>query len=419
MMLLMLLLTAVPLAMPQCLTPADDAATAAVDPSMPKPPLYQGQLQFSLSMLQTLNSLQPQSNLFFSPLSVYNTLLLAYFISANHTERTLHQALYLPPQLTKVNVLEAYKVERLLDQMRAINGSDSYQLIVANRLFAAQSLSVRECMAALFSDELERLDFMRDAEAATNHINQWVANHTRGHIPQLVPSGRLSPTSKLVLANAAFFKGLWKSKFLPVKSKKETFLISSTEKGLVTMMRQKGTFNHLVSETLGAHVLQLPYKGNAVSMFVFLPPYAAPRGISNILKRLTPENLREILTEEIMIPREVEVGIPKFSVEQSLELVPVLANLGVGDLFNSSADLSSLTGSPGIQLDDAVHKAKIQVDEDGTTAAAATAFFTFRSSRPLDAAMFICNHPFVYLLYDAQSQTILFTGVYNSPPPSE
>lgn len=79
----------------------------------------------------------------------------------------------------------------------------------------------------------------------------------------------------------------------------------------------------MVSEALGAHVLQLPYKGDSISMFVFLPPYAAPRGITNILKRLTPQILREILTEEVMIPREVEVGIPKFSIEQSLELVPV------------------------------------------------------------------------------------------------
>lgn len=79
----------------------------------------------------------------------------------------------------------------------------------------------------------------------------------------------------------------------------------------------------VVSEALGAHVLQLPYKGSAISMFVFLPPYAAPRGIANILRRLTPHNLREILSEEAMVPREVEVGIPKFSVENSLELVPV------------------------------------------------------------------------------------------------
>ncbi|XP_054273238.1 serine protease inhibitor 88Ea-like [Macrosteles quadrilineatus] len=405
-------LVALPLVRGQCFSPEDTPAGSA------PAPLYTGQLDFALSMLQSLNSLEPQANLFFSPLSVYSTLLLAYFVSSNHTEGNLHKALYLPENMTKVQVLEAYKAEWLLDQMRAMNSSDSYQLINANHLFVSQNLEVRECMQTLFQQEMEKLDFEGDVNTATDHINSWVSNHTRGHIQQLIPAGRLSPTAKLVLANAAYFKGLWKSRFLPAKSKKETFFISSTEKSLVTMMRQKGTFNHLVSEALGAHVLQLPYKGSAISMFVFLPPYAAPRGVANILRRLTPHNLREILSEDAMVPREVEVGMPKFSVESSLELVPILATLGVGDLFNASADLSELTGSPGIQLDDAVHKAKIQVDEEGTTAAAATAFFTFRSSRPLDVAMFICNHPFVYLLYDAQSQTILFTGVYSSPPPS-
>lgn len=94
----------------------------------------------------------------------------------------------------------------------------------------------------------------------------------------------------------------------------------------------------------------------------------------------------------------------------------ILETLGVGDLFKGTADLSSLTGAPGIQFNDAIHKAKVQVDEEGTIAAAATAIFSFRSSRPLDSAIFVCNHPFVYMLYDKVSQTILFVGVYNSPP---
>lgn len=93
--------------------------------------------------------------------------------------------------------------------------------------------------------------------------------------------------------------------------------------------------------------------------------------------------------------------------------------MGVGDLFNASADLSALTGGSEIKLDTAIHKAKIQVDEEGTTAAAATAVLSFRSSRPLDNAKFICNHPFIYMLYDSSSQAILFAGIYQSPPPLE
>lgn len=91
----------------------------------------------------------------------------------------------------------------------------------------------------------------------------------------------------------------------------------------------------------------------------------------------------------------------------------------MGDLFKGEADLTGLVETPGIQLNDAVHKAKIKVDEDGTVAAAATALFTFRSSRPLDPAIFICNHPFVYIIFDKVQKNILFTGVYNSPPEEE
>lgn len=89
--------------------------------------------------------------------------------------------------------------------------------------------------------------------------------------------------------------------------------------------------------------------------------------------------------------------------------------MGVGDIFGNTADLSALTGKEGIFLNDAVHKAKVSIDEEGTTAAAATAVFTFRSSRPSEPIKFICNHPFIYFLYDNVSRSILFIGVYNSP----
>lgn len=99
---------------------------------------------------------------------------------------------------TKVNVLEAYKAERFLDQMR-INGSESFQLINAHRLFVSEKLPVRDCMQQLFKEELEKIDFEKDINAATGHINKWVENETRGHIKDLIPTGHLSPESKLVL----------------------------------------------------------------------------------------------------------------------------------------------------------------------------------------------------------------------------
>ncbi|RZF32069.1 hypothetical protein LSTR_LSTR005973 [Laodelphax striatellus] len=396
----------------QCLT--KDDSKSSTDPQA-RLALFRGQQEFSLAMLQTVNHMYPGQNIFFSPHSIYQAMLLSYFVAANHTEASIKKAIFLPKQQDKLSTMQAYRLEKFFQSMRAVNGSESYELRSANRLFVSPQQKVKDCMTELFKDEVQTLDFAKSAEAAQT-INKWVANQTKGNINELVPEGSISENTQVILTNAAYFKGLWKSKFLKSNSRKEIFYISSSKNAFVTMMRQKGTFNHAVSEQLGAHILEMPYKGDDVSMFVLLPPFASPNGITNILKRLTLKTLHEIIDEDSMIPRAVEVSIPKFSVEKSIELVQVLNSFGI-DMFEDTADFSSLTepGAPAVKFSDAVHKAKIEIDEDGTTAAAATAILSFRSSRPLDPAQFICNHPFVYIIYDKVAQVVLFTGVYSTP----
>ncbi|XP_039295627.1 serine protease inhibitor 88Ea isoform X2 [Nilaparvata lugens] len=396
----------------QCLT--KDDSKPSTDPQA-RLALFRGQQEFSLAMLQTVNHMYPNQNIFFSPHSIYQAMLLSYFVAANHTEASIKKAIFLPKQQDKLSTMQAYRLEKFFQSMRLVNGSDSYELRSANRLFVSQQQKVKECMLELFKDEVQQVDFAKSAESA-QVINQWVANQTKNNIKELIPEGSISETTQLILTNAAYFKGLWKSKFLKSNSRKEIFYINSSKNAFVTMMRQKGTFNHAVSEQLGAHILELPYKGDDVSMFVLLPPFASPSGITNILKRLTLKTLHEIIDEDSMIPRAVEVSIPKFEVEKSIELVQILTSFGI-DMFEDTADLSSLTDATGprVRFTDAVHKARLQVDEDGTTAAAATAVLSFRSSRPLDPAQFICNHPFVYIIYDKVAQVVLFTGVYSTP----
>ncbi|KAK9503695.1 hypothetical protein O3M35_010202 [Rhynocoris fuscipes] len=396
----------------QCFT-ADDSKIGP-DPNA-RLALYTGEQKFSLSLLQAINSVMPAENIFFSPFSVYNAMLLAYFTASNHTEAALHKALYLPNSQDKLSTMQAYRLEKYFQKMRLYNGSASYELSSANRLFISPQQSVRECMKLLFDDEITVTDFEADPLAATKSINTWVEQQTRKQIKDLIPEGHLTKFTQLVLANAAYFKGLWKTKFQPESTRKEVFYISNSQNAFVTMMKMKSTFNHMASEKLGAHVLELPYKGEDVSMYIFLPPIS-PNGVTNILKQLTFENFQEIVSQDLMVQRPVEVGVPKFTIEQQLEMTPILESLGVGDVFKPTSDLSGLTGKPGLHLEECIHKAKIMVDEEGTTAAAATAIFNFRSSRPLDPARFICNHPFVYVIFDKISQTILFAGIFNKPP---
>lgn len=190
----------------------------------------------------------------------------------------------------------------------------------------------------------------------------------------------------------------------------------------------------VVSEELGAHILELPYKGQRISMFILLPPFAAARvlkneanlnqgdgGIRNVLRRISTEdgaNELKMLLDDGMASREVEVSLPRFQLERELPLVPLLRSLGAGDLVTpGAADLGDFLadGEKPLHLGDAVHRAKIEVTEEGTTAAAATALFSFRSSRPSEPAVFNANHPFIYFIYDKPTQSILFCGIYRTP----
>jgi len=146
-------------------------------------------------------------------------------------------------------------------------------------------------------------------------------------------------------------------------------------------------------------------------MIVFLPPQQS--ALENVLNSLTPEALHEALQDGF--EREVQLKIPKFSTEKTIELLPVLRRMKVGDLFESSANLSGFSTATNLHLDDAIQKAKITLNEEGSTAAAVTSLFSFRSSRPAEPAVFHCNHPFLYMIYDQNSRAILFAGIYRGP----
>ncbi|XP_046971578.1 serine protease inhibitor 88Ea-like [Vanessa cardui] len=388
----------------------DDAAKKP-DPAA-RSSLYKNQLEFTLNLFNTINNAVPDDNIFFSPFSVYHALLLGYFAAGGQTEKSLKESLRISDTLDKVNLLMAYKVDK---RSRAFNNnSDSYEFTNANKMFVDKELQLRQCLLDLLGEELEPLNFRQSPEQSRQHINDWVARITKNNIKDLIPVDGVMDTTKLVLANAAYFKGVWAYKFPAERTKKQVFFVSETRQTLVPFMRQKGIFHYTVSDDLGAQILELPYKGNDISMYILLPPYSMKEGVTNIIANLTPERLSAVVEESYM-GREVVVEIPKFTIERHLPLRSILDTMGVGDLFNSSADFSTLSDDHGIVFDDAVHKAKIQVDEEGTVAAAATAIFGFRSSRPAEPSVFIANFPFVYIIYERPTNSVLFMGVYRDP----
>lgn len=403
----------------QCLAEDDNVQHTKADNPLSRNRLYKGQSIFTLKLLEAINVATPTENVFFSPYSLYHVLLLMYFGAKSETEQTLRKGLELHWTEDKPVVWQAYNVGKKSLAMRfGQSNADDIQFVSVDKLFFGKHIPVEECMEDKFFEEIEKLDFENDPESQRLYINNWVENTTHGEITDLLIPGSITKNTKLAIANAAYFKGTWQSKFKPEETKKEIFYVSNERQEFVDMMHVEGTFNHAANEKLGCHILELPYTGqddsSRVSMFVFLPP-AEPNALDKLLARLTssPEILAEVVGEGIS--RRVDVKLPKFSIEKTVDMKTVLGRMGMGKLFENTANFSGFSKRAQIGFDEVLQKSKITVNEEGATAASATVAFSFRSSRPADPAMFHCNHPFIFVIYDYATQAVLFNGVYRQP----
>merc|ERR1711910_20953 len=259
---------------------------------------------------------------------------------------------------------------------------------------------------------------------ARKGMNSWVEGLTKGNIKDLVPAGYVDYSTRAAILNAAYFKGEWSSQFKAEETALGNFYVKRDQIRMVKFMNQEGAFNYYTSEELQAHVVELPYEGDHVSMVLILPPFLDD-GLQETVKRMTPETMQGVMAEiksGFYKVDKLKVQIPKFSISGSLELSEPLSNLNISKLFGANSNLTGfldLDTSPAddrIMFDSAQHKSFIEVNEEGSEAAAATALLGFRSARPLFHTEFKANHPFLFLIYDKQVDTILFFGVYQHPP---
>lgn len=375
-----------------------------------------GSHDFGIRLFQKLYStaLAEDRNLFYSPHSLWSALSLAYFGAEGDTLLAMEEAMGLT-NLTKVDVMRAFRFIHFWQDLRKMEdgGSSQNTLRIANRLYFDKTEDVKECMKELFSNEIELLDFRKHSEDARMSINQWVEAQTADRIKDLIPAGAVDGTTRMVLANAAYFKGTWHSQFKPEKTKLGVFYSSKEQFTFVNYMTQKGAFSFGVSEDLQAHVLELPYLGEQISMFLLLPPFQ-DGALNTTVSKLTPQVFRN--TIEMMWQVDVNVTIPKFRIEENYDMSEELADLGFKSLFDSSsANLTGFSKSGNLVLGSALHKSFLQINEEGAEAAAATALITMRTSRPAGPRKFICNHPFMYVIYDKTMHTMLFMGTFEHP----
>lgn len=325
-------------------------------------------------------------------------------------------------QLSKA--LHFDKVKDIHSSFQSLNAKlnergGSYTLKLANRLYGEKTYDfLPEFLAStkkMYGAEMVSVDFQNDTENTRQKINKWVKEQTEGKILELLAPGVLDDSSKLVLVNAIYFKGLWQQKFQKNDTTDMPFRLNKKDTKTVKMMSQTAKFPYGYIEDLKCQVLRLPYQDQEISMTILLPDGIEDdtTGLEEIERQLTPEKLREWTAN--LKTTEVNVQLPRFKLEESYNLNNHLAQLGVQDLFSSQkADLSGISGARDLCISKIIHKSFVEVNEDGTEAAAGTAAIAVFAMLA-EEINFLAKQPFIFTIEHGKSGQLLFIGRYASP----
>ncbi|NLO10246.1 MAG: serpin family protein [Clostridiales bacterium] len=360
-----------------------------------------GNKKFAFDIFKKLNAEDLGESIFISPLNISQALTMAYNGAETTTKEEMGKVLGLSG-LDNAIVNESFS--NLTNHLEQID--KKVQLNIGNSIWIRDGEKINEeyveTIKEEFSASVEMLDFS-DPEAAET-INDWIQNATNGKIDQVLKA----PIDELIvmyLINAIYFKGEWKTQFDPEDTRKDSFYKPGGEKQTVDMMaRSKGAVEYTGNEEFQA--IRLPYGKGNTSMYIILP--SEGRDINDLISNMTTDKwdeIKEILVKE----KNVVVRIPKFEFEYGTKsLTRSLIELGMVEAFSqSAADFSGIRGD--LLIDDVLHKAYIEVNEEGTEAAAATAVSMMTKSDP-EYITFIANRPFMFIINDDVMDTILFMG---------
>jgi serpin B len=383
----------------------------AMDAADPSAALVRGNTAFALDLYTRLA--QEDGNRFLSPLSISTALAMTYAGAEGETALQIAKTLHfdLPPSQLHATFhrLVAELHSRNTLRPRSKDAAD-VQLFTANALWIQSGERIlpdfQKRIEVSYHGGLYPVDFQRAREAARRTINTWVAEQTRGKIPDLLKPSHLDSRTVLVLTNAIYFKALWVAPFAPGSTRPADFHVSAEEDVRVAMMNQTNRFRYWDEGTFQA--LELPYKGNTLAMVILLPKDLG--GLTALESSMTAGKLDTWLTK--LASHRVQVSIPKFKLTGELELKPALSALGMPVAFQvDKADFSGITGTRELAISAVVHKAFVEVEEKGTEAAAATGIVFGRAAvAAAPPASFRADHPFFFLIRDLRTGSILFLG---------
>ena len=373
--------------------------------------LVDGNTQFALDLYQTLKD--EGDNLVYSPLSISLALAMTYAGARGETEQQMADTLNFNLGQAELhpafNWLD-YQLAQREDFVKR-NDDEELQLNVVNAIWGQLDyeflVDFLDVLAENYGAGLRGLDFINQPDESRITINDWVSEQTEGRIEDLIPQGAINPMTHLVLTNAIYFNATWQHLFFEESTYDDTFYLLDGSQISVEMMHQVEQLGY--TEGSGYQAVELKYSGSEVSMVILLPEADSFEAFES---SLDADKLNGII-DNIKDTR-VTLSMPRFSFNSDFKLANILSDMGMADAFSGQADFSGMTNVEELFIDDVVHKAFISVDENGTEAAAATAVI-MAGAAPMETASIDVNSPFIFLIRDIPTNSVLFMGRVLNP----
>ncbi|XP_008050929.1 serpin B12 isoform X2 [Carlito syrichta] len=396
--------------------------------------------KFCFDLFQEISKNDYHKNIFFCPLSISAALGMVRLGARNDSAHQIDEVLHfneLSQNESKETDLclksSKQKAESSNDESELLSCyfgqllckldriKSDYTLSVANRLYGEQEFQIcpeyLDSVIQFYHTTIESVDFRKDTERSRQKINFWVESQSQGKIKELFSKDTIDNTVVLVLANAVYFKANWEKYFDCENTVDAPFFLNENEKTNVKMMSQQGLYRIGFIEEVKAQILEMRYTKGRLSMFVLLPTFSEDnlKGLEELERNITYDKIMAWSSSENMSEETIALSFPQFTLEDSYNLNSVLQTMGITDIFDERrADLTGISPDPNFYVSKIVHKTFVEVDENGTQAAAASGVVGVTKSLP-SLVEFNANHPFLFFIRHNKTHSILFYGRIYSP----
>ena len=370
--------------------------------------LVEGNSEFAFDMFQALK--QEEGNLFYSPYSISLALAMTYSGARSDTATEMADTLHFT--LPQEQLHPAFNWLDLELAGRGGKGDAGFHLNIANAIWGQKDYTFLDgfldTLGLNYGAGLRILDFINEPEPSRITINDWVSGQTEGKIKDLIPQGVIDSMTRLVLTNAIYFNAAWLNPFNSDSTSDGEFHLVDGSSVTVPMMAQSESFAYADGD--GYQAVEMLYNGSEMSMVILLPDSGEFESFEDGLDAAVVDQI--IASLEF---NQVDLAMPKFEYEYECGLSDTLAGMGMPIAFTPDADFSGMTGGRELFIGDVLHKAYVSVDEEGTEAAAATAVIMRLTAMPAEPVQMTVDRPFIFLIRDIETGTILFIGRVMDP----